>query len=95
MLDGSIKNNGILDRRALEDCRANEDRRSSPGGVPHGEDAGSERRRSLADWRQSTDRRGWKFGLISRTTVFFLVIEDWLEVNCLGEWGLGFEEIDG
>ena len=56
MLDGSIKNNRILDRRALEDCRANEDRRSSPDGAPHGEEAGPERRRSPADWRQSTDR---------------------------------------
>ncbi|MFP6711661.1 MAG: hypothetical protein VB913_08225 [Rhodospirillales bacterium] len=46
-----------------------------------------------AERRQSTDRRGWPFGLILRTTESYRVIEEWLEENCAGEWGMGLEDM--
>lgn len=44
--------------------------------------------------RQSTDRRGWPFGLILRTSESYHAVEDWLEENCIGKWGLGLEDMD-
>ncbi len=44
--------------------------------------------------RQSTDRRGWPHGLILRTSESYQVLEDWLDENCQGKWGLGLEDMD-
>ncbi|MBT3916993.1 MAG: hypothetical protein HN731_13450 [Rhodospirillaceae bacterium] len=56
--------------------------------------AAAEERRGADDRRRSTDRRGWPFGLILRTTESHRVIEEWLEDNCAGEWGMGLEDMD-
>tara|TARA_B100000315_G_scaffold249276_2_gene280254 strand:+ start:3678 stop:4010 length:333 start_codon:yes stop_codon:yes gene_type:complete len=67
--------------------RRDEDRRKE-------EIEAAEERRQENDRRRSTDRRGWPFGLILRTTESFRVIEEWLEDNCAGEWGMGLEDMD-
>ena len=54
----------------------------------------SNRPSHLSNRRQTTDRRGWRFGLIYRTTESHSTIEAWMEDNCVGEWGLGIEDID-
>jgi hypothetical protein len=66
------------DDRRKEEIAPPEDRRMEP----------------QRDRRQSTDRRGWPFGLILRTTESYRVIEEWLEDNCGGEYGFGLEDID-
>jgi len=66
------------DERRTEEAAPQQDRRA---------DARAER-------RQSTDRRGWPFGLILRTTESYRIIEEWLDENCTGEWGFGLEDMD-
>jgi len=84
MSQGSI----FDDNREVERREA-EERRKDEAVLPE-----ERRATSSGERRQSTERRGWPFGLILRTTESFRVIEEWLEENCTGEWGFSLEDMD-
>jgi hypothetical protein len=81
--DPTFDDNRDADRRESEDRRQD------------GADVTDDRRvPEQAERRLSTDRRGWPFGLILRTTESYRVIEEWLDDNCSGKWGFGLEDMD-